>query len=72
MKRDMDLLRKIMLEIENGKYDFETRSNADSNLFGLDPTGLDVGASDKLEHHFFYWRSLSTLKGKAISVEDIV
>lgn len=39
MKRDMDLIRDILLEIEEGRRIFEIRSASESAVLGLDDEG---------------------------------
>ncbi|ROT95376.1 DUF2513 domain-containing protein [Altererythrobacter sp. FM1] len=50
--RDMDLIRSLLLEIEDGKRVFETISDVDVEALGLDPgEGIPAAESARLEYH---------------------
>jgi hypothetical protein len=51
MKRDMDLIRSIVLDIENGKDWFETTSDETATALGTDGSGLGQEEVDLLEYH---------------------
>lgn len=51
MKRDMDLIRSIVLDIENGKDWFETTSDETAVALGTDGSGLSHDEADRLEYH---------------------
>lgn len=51
MQRDMDFIRELLLEIENGKRVFDTSSDKCSIALGVEPTGLSDEEAKKLEHH---------------------
>jgi hypothetical protein len=51
MRRDMDLVRNILLEIEDGKDWFETTSDATAVALGSSPTGLTQDDADRLSYH---------------------
>lgn len=50
-KRDMDLIRSILLDIENGKDWFETTSDDTADALGIDGTGLSEADTERLEYH---------------------
>lgn len=51
MKQDMDLIRSIVLDIENGKDWFETTSDETAAALGTDGSGLSQEEADRLEYH---------------------
>jgi hypothetical protein len=52
MKRDMDLIRDIMLEIEDGRKVFEIRSDAMSEALGVPNEGsLSREEAERWSHH---------------------
>lgn len=51
MKRDMDLIRSIILEIESGKDYFETSSDDVAAILHIESTGLSAKDAERLEHH---------------------
>lgn len=51
MKRDMDLVRSLLLEIEDGKEWFETMSDATAAALGTEGSGLSQEDADRLEYH---------------------
>lgn len=51
MKRDMDLVRSILLEIEGGKEWFDTVSDESAAALGKEGSGLSREEADRLEYH---------------------
>lgn len=51
MKRDMDLIRTMLLEIEDGKSHFETTSDDVAIALGTEGTGLSRSDAERLEYH---------------------
>lgn len=54
MQRDFDLIRDILIEIENGKKFYEIRSDSTSDALGLggdDLTGMTDEEADKWNHN---------------------
>jgi hypothetical protein len=52
MKRDMDLIRQILLEIEAGKRLYDIRSNEVSRALGLEEDGsMSREHAEKWNHH---------------------
>ncbi|ANV26224.1 hypothetical protein BA939_19940 [Rhizobium sp. S41] len=52
MKRDMDLVRQILLEIEVGKRVFDIRSNEMSRALGIEEeSSMSREEADKWEYH---------------------
>lgn len=53
MKRDMDLIRDLMLRIENGDDYIDTMSDSTATALGEEGNGLSEEESRKLEHHMW-------------------
>lgn len=51
MKRDMDLIRSIILDVEGGKDWFETTSDDTADALGITGSGLTQADADRLEYH---------------------
>jgi len=52
MKRDMDMVRDLLLKVEDGQKVFETASSEEAIILGLEPdTVLSQGDADKLAGH---------------------
>ncbi|PRH85369.1 hypothetical protein C5L14_23295 [Labrys okinawensis] len=51
MKRDMDLIRSLVLEIENGRDWFETTSDETAEILGIEGNGVSKAEADRLEYH---------------------
>ncbi|MCY1706411.1 DUF2513 domain-containing protein [Pannonibacter sp. SL95] len=51
MKRDMDLIRKLLLDIESGTCTFELRADDVSRALMIDELGMDQDEVDRMEHH---------------------
>lgn len=52
MKRDMDLIRSLLLEIEGGRVSFSTLSKETADTLGLDPQeALSREEAEALEYH---------------------
>ncbi|RYH00340.1 MAG: DUF2513 domain-containing protein [Alphaproteobacteria bacterium] len=51
MKRDMDLIRSLVLEIENGKNWYETTSDETATALGTEGSGLSQAQAERLEYH---------------------
>lgn len=52
MKRDMDLIRALLLEIEGGKRTFVIISRSDAIVIGMDESeGMDDNETAKVEYH---------------------
>lgn len=53
MKRDMDFIRALLLEMEGGTYAFATLTNEEAGNYGLKPTDerLSADESFRLRHH---------------------
>jgi len=52
MKRDMDFIRDLLLEIEDGRSSFSTLSKATAIVLGIDPNdAISEEESKKLEYH---------------------
>ncbi|SDQ17177.1 DUF2513 domain-containing protein [Pseudovibrio sp. Tun.PSC04-5.I4] len=50
-KRDMDLVRDLLLKIESGEKVFEITSDEESAILGCDPIGMSQEEAHKLEYH---------------------
>jgi len=52
MKRDMDMIRDLLLEIEGGRKMFQTVSNTEAEMLGIpDEAGLSREDAEKLQLH---------------------
>ncbi len=52
MKRDMDMVRDLLLKVEDGQKVFETASSEDAELLGFEPdTVLSQEDADKIAGH---------------------
>ena len=51
MKRDMDLIRSLLLQIEGGEKEFNATTDDVNEIMGEKPTGLTRDESEKLYNH---------------------
>lgn len=51
VRRDMDLVRRILLEIEEDRAWFETTSDSTAAALGGSPTGLAQADADRIAYH---------------------